>query len=221
MSTTTERTFDREVRFDEASRAYNARTLVSSALPPRGYSWRAGVHLDQGREGACVGFAWAAELAANPVRVPVNDGYAHQLYQDARFFDRQAGRHWPAGASVLAGAKAARQLGAIGEFRWCFTLEDLLRTISWFGPVILGLNWYEGMLVPERALIRPTGRLLGGHAICARGVSMYREAVRLRNSWGVDWGVAGDCWLGFEDLTRLLSEDGEACVPLVRAIPPV
>jgi hypothetical protein len=43
-----------------------------------------------------------------------------------------------------------------------------------------------------------------------------REEVLCRNSWGYDWGIYGDFRLKWADLERLLTDEGEACVPLLR-----
>jgi len=68
-----ERTFDRLPEFDERSRNFpiGLHLLVhygaeAAALVPRSYTWSAGEVLDQGREGACVGFGWSGELLARP-----------------------------------------------------------------------------------------------------------------------------------------------------------
>ena len=69
--------------------------------------------------------------------------------------------------------------------------------------------------------IKPHGDVLGGHAILAYKVQVptKRRAggrVWLWNSWGRNWGIDGSCWLSWDDLERLLHEQGEACVPLKR-----
>lgn len=209
------RTFDRLKHFDPRSRNYGISDRLTT-MYPRGYGWAAGVHLDQGTEGACVGFAFTGELAATPVRVPVSDGLARDVYHAAQQVDEWSGEDYE-GTSVLAGAKVLKSHGYIEEYRWAFSLTEALAAISWEGPVVLGLNWYEGMTETDhKGFIHPSGRLLGGHAILARGVSTSRRYVRLRNSWGHDWGVNGDALITWDDLERLLAEDGECCVPVGR-----
>jgi len=67
--------------------------------------------------------------------------------------------------------------------------------------------------------IHSTGQVLGGHAICAIGVSVTRRYVTLLNSWGNDWGQGGRALLSFDDLEQLLAAGGEACVPVHRSTP--
>lgn len=216
-----ERKLDWKPRFDEKSRNYPIRTLIPDGAEPQYKIWTATTpYLDQGQEGACVGFGWAADAAAAPVRVKgVTDAFAHGVYQDAKKIDEWAGEDYD-GTSVLAGAKVMRNRGYITSYRWCFSLKDILLALSYEGPVILGLNWYEGMFEPDaKNYIRPTGELLGGHCIMARGVSTHYKRVNLRNSWGKGWGRFGSCYLSFDDLERLLFERGEACVPVGRKLP--
>lgn len=205
--------------FDERSRAYPIRALAT-ALPLRTRIWDCSTYLDQGLEGACVGFSMSHEIAAAPVKGLVDNAYAQMVYHEAKKIDPWPGEDYD-GTSVLAGVKTLQTLGWISEYRWAFSTEDVLGTLSNVGPVVLGMNWYEGMWEPdEDGYIHPTGDMVGGHAILALGYDLTKNAVRLHNSWGQNWGQNGRAWLKAEDLTRLLSEDGEACVPLVRTVPP-
>lgn len=119
------------------------------------------------------------------------------------------------GTSVLAGAKVVqKELGLIKEYRWGFSLEDVLLALGYLGPVVLGLDWYAGMMQPgSDGFIRPTGSVVGGHCIVARGVNHRAKRVLVRNSWGPRWGADGDCYISFDDLGTLLSQGGDACIP--------
>src|SRR5688572_15007850 len=112
----TDRKLDRLIEFDEKSRSFPIRTLVADKQP-RSYSWRGNVVLDQGSEGACVGFAWAHELNARPVVVPdIDAADARSIYTDARKMDEWPGEDYE-GTSVLAGAKVVQAAGHITEYR--------------------------------------------------------------------------------------------------------
>lgn len=230
--TTEDPRLDRIPQFDPRSRAFAVRALVPDALPLRSFTWRCGSWLDQGKEGACVGFAWSHELAAWPVEVDVTEGSARNVYREAQKIDEWPGEDYE-GTSVLAGAKVLQRLGYLDEYRWSFGIDDALRAIGYLGPVVIGINWYRSMFEP-----RPSGLLevdrnttpAGGHAILARGVALKsrlkgeREGlpvVRLRNSWGADWGRQGDCYLRIDDLEWLLNQQGDCCVPVVRGRGPI
>lgn len=233
------RTFDRRVHFDERSRNYPA-TLGYEKAPLRSYSWNfpEPVWLDQGSEGACVGFAWGHELAARPVVIGADEALARRIYHQAQKIDEYPGEDYQ-GTSVLAGAKAVQLLlssdteAVMPEYRWGFGVEDALRVLGYRGPAVLGIDWLGDMEDTDaEGFVHASGPLLGGHAILARAVKvMWRDArksktfanldlaesyVTLRNSWGASWGVAGDCRVSVADLAKLLGQDGECCVPVTR-----
>lgn len=203
-------------QFDDRSRAYPIRALLPATIPERGRTWRCSKYLDQGREGACVGFAWAHELAAAPVRVRnVNNATARALYHAAQIVDEWPGEDYE-GSSVLAGAKVLTIEGHLRGYRWAFGIGDVLDTIAAYGPVVLGIDWHDSMYTPdERGFIHASGEVVGGHAILARGVRRVGGdwVVRLRNSWGRSWGQHGDCFIRAVVLGELLAAGGEACVP--------
>jgi hypothetical protein len=221
-STVDDPRLDRLEQFDERSRSFPIRALLATTTP-RSYTWAVpggvGQVLDQGREGACVGFAWAAERAARPVPRPTTDADALAVYRAAQLVDEWPGEAY-SGTSVLAGAKVAAQQGWLREYRWGFGLDDALAAISRHGPCVLGIPWYDSMYRPTiksgRASITVSGSVVGGHAIVARGVSVKRCEVLLRNSWGPSWGIAGDAAISWDDLGTLLAADGECCVPVLR-----
>lgn len=210
------------------------RTLLADAgaAPPRSFTWRGGPVLDQGREGSCVGHAFAGDVSARPVPLPATHELALRLYHRARQLDDVPGEAYE-GTSVLAGAKAAREAGYLDEYRWAFTLRDAVQAIAYHGPVILGIDWYESFFHPDSTgVIRLSGEIAGGHAILAHGVSLRfltnlrprtfsdvdqdRSYVLLRNSWGTDYGLEGDVRLPLTDLARLLTPEADVCVPVRR-----
>lgn len=215
---TFDRRLDRLIQFDEASRDYPIRALIGSR-ELRTKMWASTARLDQGEEGACVGFAWSHELEAEPEPVPgIDDAFAFDVYERAKRIDEWAGEAY-SGTSVLAGAKVVQELGHLSEYRWAFGLDDVLSTLSWHGPVVLGINWYYTMYYPdENHYIVPQGQKAGGHAIMAVGYDHEAGEVWLQNSWGADWGKDGLCRIRIGDLDTLLQDDGEACVPVVRVV---
>ncbi|MDD4736646.1 MAG: C1 family peptidase [Kiritimatiellae bacterium] len=213
-----QRVFDRIARFDERSRAFNIRTLFrKKEFVPVTKIWGCRVHLDQGSEGACTGFGTAHELASDPVRVPrVTARLARKIYNLAKTLDQWAGEDYE-GSSVLAAAKAAKELGYYQEYRWSFDVDDLRQAICEIGPAVIGVNWTEHMEhTDNHGFIRARGKVMGGHCVCIRGWSNDQSAFIGRNSWGRSWGMNGDFYISYADLKALLADDGEACIPLVR-----
>lgn len=211
----TGRVLDRLVEFDDRSRAFPIRTTVADRVP-RSYTWGCTATLDQGREGACVGFAWAHELTARPVVEPTTAGDALALYRRAQLLDQWPGENYD-GTSVIAGAKAVQERGGLLSYRWAFSLDDLVLAVGFNGPAVLGVPWYSGMFNPDPSgYLRVRGEVVGGHAILCRGVSLRTRSFLLHNSWGPDWGRNGTARITFDDMRRLLAEDGEACCPVRR-----
>lgn len=226
---------DRVVQFDERSRNYPVRTVISQI--PKTKTWACNRWNDQGQEGACVGFSWSHELSADPVVIAADSAVATRIYKLAQTLDQWPGEAYE-GTSVLAGAKAVQTLKSRGvplmpEYRWAFGIDDLILAVGNLGPAVLGVNWYQGMTrTNSQGFIVPSGGLVGGHAILCRGITLYwvnprtaktldnidrqKSYFTLRNSWGRSWGKNGDCYITVADMDTLLKQDGEAVIPVRR-----
>jgi hypothetical protein len=171
--------------------------------------------LDQGGEGECVGFSCAGELAATPYKYEVDNATGRRIFAGARWIDREEGRYYPEGATVLAGMKACLRGNLFKKYVWNFGIDDTIAWICRRGPVVLGINWYDSMYDPsERGLLSIGGRIAGGHAIMANGYwpghPDFGDVLVLTNSWGLGWGIRGRGFLPVGDAKRLLSEYGES-----------
>lgn len=232
-----ERTLDRLVEFDERSRNFRATDGLDDK-PFRSYTWSCDVYNDQGQEGACVGFSISHELSARPQVWRADAAVAQNIYHRARELDQWPGEDYD-GTSVLAGMKAAQEimntkgLPVYGGYRWAFGIQDVVKTIGYKGPVVLGINWHYSMYYPDsQGFIAPTENPVGGHAILANGVKVVKlvstepavwsnidldkSYVRLHNSWGTSYGKGGDAFITLRHLDALLQADGEACIPELR-----
>lgn len=226
---TSDRRLDAVPQFDPRSRRFPVTdVLTDKQRGLRSYGWDCPVFLNQGNEGACVGYSWAHELAAAPAEVKgVTKKLAVGIYKDARKVDEWPGERY-SGTSVLAGAKVLKFRGYVKEYRWGFGVIDALRAIAYHGPVVVGIPWYESMRHP-----RPSGLLEvtkdsseDRHAILVTGVALRGRlkgepgplsVVHLHNSWGKSWGARGECWILVDDFEALLRNDGECCVPVGRS----
>ena len=111
----------------------------------------------------------------------------------------------------MAGVKVAQKLGYFDSYYWAFGMNDLALGVGYRGPAVLGLVWMEGMTdTDENGYIHATGRRIGGHCILCRGINVKEKYFLLRNSWGKNWGIKGDCKISFADMKKLLAKNGEA-----------
>lgn len=220
----------RVVNHDPRSRNYPARPRKLIKPATKLHDMRAEA-LQQGNVGSCVGHTAAQWLNCTMAKSnrkrgtmpnrPINptkyltDADAVRLYSTATQMDDFGGAYPPDdfGSSGLGGAKALQHYGFIAEYRHVFDFPTLLAVVI-DQPVMAGINWYEGMYDPDSlGVIRPTGSLSGGHEILIRGIDFSGKRFRLRNHWGTEWGLKGDCYLSFKDMERLMNEQGDVTVP--------
>lgn len=227
------RKLDWKPRFDPESKKYGIRDVIDmSKTKDTSVLWPEGVVLDQGSEGACVGFGWAGEVLAEPVppkeQPTQTKGNADALgyYKRAQEIDEWPGEDY-SGTSVLAGAKVMKELGFISEYRWCFSIEELKAAVISEGPVVIGVPWYESMYYTEQSgIVKIHGENVGGHCILITGYvsnmvvdGIEQEVFRWRNSWGSSYGIGGSAFITYSDLESLVKNNAEMCVPIGRSIP--
>jgi C1A family cysteine protease len=211
-------------RFDERSKRYAAKKK-SARRADRVYKrWTPpSIVLDQGKEGACVGFGATAAIMSSPgshvLKNPTQ--FASGLYKFAKFIDQWEGERY-VGTSVLAGLKSLQRLGFIKEYRWCFKTADVIDALLTTGPVVVGIPWYESMYETKaNGLVEVGGAEVGGHCLLLYGYNPAKvlrgdgvqEVVYWRNSWGPDYGVNGTGYVPLKTLDALLRR-AEAAVPI-------
>lgn len=212
---------------------------LSSALPParvaglgHRYWWDSAWWGDQGQFPHCVAYSWMHFIEDGPTThfyetrdfdpSYLNESRAdkHQplfnpvtIYNEAQKIDAWPGEDY-AGTSVRAGAEILRKLGVIAEYRWASSVDEVVSALLNLGPVVVGTWWYSDMFSPnaKTGLITATGSKAGGHAYILNGVNVKKKLIRIKNSWGRAWGKKGHAYISFDDLGKLLNDQGEACV---------
>ncbi|MEV5943641.1 hypothetical protein [Streptomyces sp. NPDC051994] len=218
----------RHVEHDPRSRAY---ALSEDLLPGVYSSVTHAVHipvLDQGDLGSCTGNAAEALAGTDPLynAIPaataarptgdasLDEQQAVALYSAATRLDSIRGVYPPTdtGSTGLAVAKAAQRAGLISGYQHALSLDAALKALS-VTPLIVGVNWYEGFDNPNSAgLVSISGSVRGGHEFLLYGIDAAAQTVLARNSWGSSWGAGGSFSFSFDDLGRLLDEQGDATV---------
>lgn len=181
--------------------------------------WDSQLYLDQGASDACTGYGPDHLLADGPVTHRVRPLYdPMELYRANVAQDRADGRVFDGGATMLAAAKVLRARGAIGEYRFGRTMDEVVAALLTVGPVLLGTAWLAGMDEPDpkTGIVRATGAVRGGHCYEANGISLTTGLIRCKQSWGRSWGRRGRFYLPIEDFEKLLNDDGDAVLFLER-----
>jgi hypothetical protein len=100
-------------------------------------------------------------------------------------------------------------------------LDDYIDAILLEGPVLVGTQWKNTMWNPgEDGFLDTTGSDAGGHCYILRGVDLRKQAFRMTNSWGPEWGKNGEAWISFEGWERDMMPDGEGAVLYEQKLPP-
>lgn len=187
------------------------RFLLSPPKRPkyRRRHWSLGSNLDQGETTACVGYAWAGFLAASPInQSPIAPS---GIYAIAKRYDEWDGEDYD-GTSVRGGADVLRLTGHVSEYRWCWDVDTAAKWVLSRGPLVIGVDWYEGMdETDSQGFIHVDGESEGGHAALLYGVNLDHGHASIRNSWGRQWGDRGNCRISLDDLSILLDDGGECC----------
>ncbi len=210
---------------DERSRNFGVAPL---ALPAdlRSKTWGVpGEKLNQGSEGACVGFGVTHELVAYPMsNLGLTNEFARDVYHEAQKIDPWDGEAYE-GTSVLAGMKIGQRLGYYGEYRWAFSIDELAKAVAWEGPVVVGTDWLSDMdHVRESGRVIPGGSVRGGHCYVITGLTLSPRLegepsipmFRCRNSWGVGWGRKGDFFIAVDDFEKHLMPGADMVIPVGR-----
>ena len=218
----------RHVNHDERSRLY-AFVAEEAAVIVTTTHARISPVLDQGNLGSCTGNALVGALGTAPAyaTLPANhpaldEPLAIKVYSDATQIDSASGTYPPTdtGSDGLSVAKVAKSLGLISGYLHTFTLNDALVALM-TQPVIIGVNWYAGFDNPDAAgLVKVSGVVRGGHEFELIAVDAEAKTVTAVNSWGSNWGVNGCFTFSWDDLDRLLSEQGDVIMLIPLTAPP-
>ena len=92
---------------------------------------------------------------------------------------------------------------SITNYRRLSGVNDILDALNNNQPVMFGMAVYEGFMdisyrYPTISLPDYNESSLGGHAMLMVGYDLKRKVFLAQNSFGVDWGLYGYCWMPFD-----------------------
>lgn len=225
----------RHVEHDPRSLAYTHGVLPKTAIKSVDWTRRVPI-FDQGNLGSCTGNAATGLLGTDSAArtgltsatldgdtLPVDEDLAVQVYKLATQLDSIKGTYPPddTGSSGLGAAKALKHLGLAAGYSHAFSL-NALKTALQSGPVMVGTVWLESMFDVDSdgyVIVDRKSAVAGGHEYVISAYDAGRQAFRLDNSWGDQWGVRGSAWYTAANLQWLLSQDGDVTVPAWTATP--
>lgn len=220
------RVFDRVENWDARNAEYPLQLLVDervqeeSAAGPQAASrllrtktWTIPDVLDQGSEGACTGFGTAHMLSSTPkAQKGITESLARILYRKAQKLDEWPGEAYE-GSSVTGAMKAAKADGYVSRYVWPRTAREVAVAIGYFGPVVIGVDWWSDMMQTDPlGVVHVSGRKVGGHCVAVTGYNHKTDVFTFPNSWGERWGVHGFGRISGADLDRLLGAGGDAAL---------
>lgn len=222
----------RHVVHDSRSRRYAAPRKDPRTLKSARHTVNIPV-LQQDNEGSCTGHWGSANMAAGAFWVaaekvlPVDAEQAHQwarhLYMDATLIDPWPGSYLPedTGSDGLSIAKVLQARGLVSGYQHAFSLEAALTALA-KQVVGIGSDWLSGMYDPDPSTGRITvdGTVEGGHQYALDEIDVENRRAWIRNSWGPSWGQAGRAWMTWDDLGKLLANQGDCTVLIPLSLPP-
>ena len=213
------------VRFAEDARDENYRVSRLSLPPVDGTSvhwWADSWWGDQGATPHCVAFSFTHWLNDGPHLQSLFPGRrpgvdTTHIYCEAQKIDEWEGDcenppHYD-GTSIRAGAKVMQAHGFVENYYWARSLDELVHALFAVGPAVIGTYWFSDMTLPDRdGFMHPKGWLQGAHATVVNGVDLNNGVLRIKNSWGRDWGLGGHAYMRFEDFETLIGMWADICV---------
>lgn len=183
--------------------------------------------LDQGEAGSCTadcgtGIMGTVPYAGDAVTAAFVKAFgsfdqagAYRLYSAEETLDGD-GPYPPNdnGSTGLTLAKVLRAKGLISGWQQTFTLDDALKALTVY-PEAIGTIWLNSMFDAPASGVLSVARssgVAGGHEYEAVGYDATRGLVKIANSWGTSWGLAGYAYLQAEDLGWLLDQQGDVTV---------
>lgn len=176
--------------------------------PLKSKKWECPVRLDQGSEGACVGFGIAHVMACHPLPQILTKAVAFFFYEGGKEHDEWPGIDYE-GTSGNGVLRFLQKMGLIGRFYRIRSIKELDFILCTKGTVGGGFPWKRGCFEPDRnGYIKYTGRTEGGHFVCINERNFERDDYGIVQSWGRDHGIDGEVKITASDMGQMFADGG-------------
>lgn len=203
---------DRDYPIEALYAALNIPVPDPAALPAVFASTPVPPILNQGSTPQCVAFSAAGvkDFQDYDDTTPTWYDFDHDLFfnrigggPNGAFLRTAQDQLLKVGYPLVGNAAAAAQHKTSSYFAVPVTVADIKAAISTFGEVVFGVTWGNSWFNPNSAgVLPPFDYEAGGHAIRCRGWD-DSKGFRLPNSWGAGWGVNGECYLPYSELSHV------------------
>lgn len=181
---------------------------------------------NQGNIGSCTmnagyGTLVTAPFATKPMAITqgtIQDGYR----LETRIDDSQIPGHWEPTDTGSTGAWSMivlQQLGLIADWQHTTDMASALRLLN-RGSISGGFTWWNSFFTPDKTgtlVLDQSEGIGGGHQIAITANDVDGKRVRLRQSWGLDWGLRGHAWIPYSVLSDLMDDGGDIVQPILKA----
>lgn len=165
-----------------------------------------GKPLDQLETGHCCGFSMANFGINDPINTRYTTEDGHKFYYLCKIKDGQPRAE--NGSDIRTVAKVLVDLELIQGYAFALNIDEVKYWLLNKGCVIVGTDWYEDMMTPDKNnIVHIKGQKVGGHAYL---LTEWRKDgyIGIQNSWGEDWGVNGKAYISAKDFEKLLTRWG-------------
>lgn len=162
-------------------------------------TWKIGDIWDQGPSNGCTGYAAALLLESDPKPVK-NIPDPEVIFAEARKIDNSPTK---TGASIKGALKALQKLGFVKSYYMADKIDEILIAVLNLGPVVVGIDFYSGMLKSTNGKMIAAGGVIGSHAVVVYGVDLEKQEFLVANSHGVEWGIHGTASVSVETMNKI------------------
>jgi hypothetical protein len=126
-----------------------------------------------------------------------------------QFWPYVAKKEWYKPASTHENASKAKDWPIIEYVRVVDGKDGLCQALADGHLVSIGMPWYYEWMNPKADGILGTPiNVAGGHEVCIYGYDTKTQLFKIANSWTVDWGDKGRCYMNFAYLAKLKADGG-------------